>query len=96
MCGQELGERLSDGLSHCLRCNHIFDSSDLNNLLAAGWQCRKNHYSLEQLKCNCKLDEEMAILVYTFVADNGYSHEEFLRLLRKLGVANKSYIKYDA
>lgn len=93
-CGQELQEQLNDGLAHCSRCSHVFDSSDLNNLLSAGWQCRKNHFSVEQLKFNCRLDEELAILVHTFVSENGYSHEELLRLLRRLGVANKSYIKY--
>lgn len=93
-CGHELSEQLKDGLTHCSHCNHIIDSSDLNKLLSAAWQVRKSHWSLEQLKANARLDDEFAILVYTFVAENSYSQEEFSRLLKRLGVANKSYVNY--
>jgi len=93
-CGHELETALTDGLTHCAHCNQNLDSSDLNQLLAAGWQIRKHHYSLEQIKHIAKLNDDFAILVYTFVGEYGYSHDEFFKLLRKLGVAHKSYINF--
>jgi hypothetical protein len=94
MCGHDLPESLNDGLTHCCHCSQVVDSSEMNVLLSAAWMVRKNRYSQEQLKCNCKLDPDLALLVHSFVSENGYSHEEFLRVLKKLGVANKSYIKF--
>lgn len=93
-CGHELQEQLSDGLISCSICSQVFDSSDINQLLSAGWLVRKNHFNHEQLKWHTKIDEDMIILVLAYVADNEYSHQEFLQVLKKLGVANKSYIKY--
>lgn len=94
-CGYQLQHILKDGLTNCVHCNQVFDSSDLNQLLSAAWHIRRQNWSLEQLKWHLKMDDALAILVYTFVADHGYTHEEFLKLLKKLGVAHKSYIKYD-
>jgi hypothetical protein len=94
-CGYELQHELSDGLTHCSHCNQIVESSDLNQLLSAAWQVRKNHYSIQQIKWHTKLSDDMAILVYTFVSEYNYSHEEFLKFLNKLGVAHKSYIKFE-
>jgi len=94
-CGNELQAALTDGLTHCSHCGQIIDSSDLNQLLAAGWQVRKNHYSVEQIKHFAKLPDAFAVLVHTFVADCGYSHDEFFKFLRRLGVAHKSYINYE-
>lgn len=42
------------------------------------------------------LPEDEAILVSTFVGDHGYTHDEFQKLLKKLGVAQKAYINYSA
>lgn len=95
-CGQELQQQLMDGLTSCVNCNQVFDSSDFAQLLSAGWLVRKNHYTHEQLKWHTKLDEDMIILVMSFVGENSYSHQDFLRVLKKLGVANKSYIKFEA
>jgi len=52
--------------------------------------------TVEQLKFIAHLPEDEAILVNAFVGDNSYSHEEFQKLLKKLGVAQKSYINYSA
>lgn len=94
-CGNELLAALTDGLTHCSHCGQTVDSSDMNKLLAAAWQVRKNHYSLEQIKHIAKLPDDFAILVYSFVSDYEYSHDEFMKVLRRFGVAHKSYIKYD-
>lgn len=95
-CGHELPRVLKDGLSHCSHCNQVFDSSQYNQFLAASWQARKEHLSLEHLKHQLGMDEDEAILVHTYVVEYGYSHDEFVRLLKKLGVAHKSYIDYCA
>jgi hypothetical protein len=94
-CGHDLHEKLNDGLSNCDKCHQVFDSSDLNQLLSAGWLIRKHHYNLEQLKWHTKIEDDMAILVFAYVLDNDYSHQEFFTILTKLGVANKCYINYE-
>lgn len=94
-CGNELQIELIDGLADCARCKRVFDSSDCNQLLSAAWQMRRQKLSLEQLQTELKLDNDFSILVYAFVEEHCYGHEEFLGLLKKLGVANKSYVKYS-
>lgn len=80
-------DRLIDGLASCAKCRRVFDSSLPNRLLAASWLIRQQDvHSLEQLISDTKLPEHEAILVYSFVADNLYSHDEFLRVLRLFGL----------
>lgn len=93
-CGHELVFELNDGLGQCNHCNQIFDSSDYNKLLSASWQVKKENLSLEKIKWQLKLDDDFAILVYTYIYEYNYSHDDFVKLLKKLGVSNKSYIKY--
>lgn len=94
-CGFQLPEGLKEGLAHCVHCNQLFDSSDYNKLLSAAWQLRKHPLSLEDIKWQIKLDEDYAILAHTYICEYGYNHEEFNKLLKKFGVANKSYIDYS-
>ena len=95
-CGHSLQRELNDGLTHCTHCNQLFDSSDYNRLLSAAWQVRREHLSLEQIRWQLKLDNDLCILVNTYINDYGYSHDEFVKLLKKLGVANKAYLNYSA
>lgn len=95
-CGHSLPRQLNDGLSHCNHCNRIFDSSDYNRLLSAAWMVRRDRMTMEQLMFHAHLPEDEAILVMTFVGDNCYSHEDFQKFLKKLGVAQKAYINYSA
>jgi hypothetical protein len=95
-CGCELQLELKNGLSHCAHCNQVFDSSDYNRLLSAAWQIRRWHLSLEQVVHQLKLGEDFSILVHTFVGEHGYNHDEFIKVLKKLGVANKAYIDFSA
>lgn len=94
-CGHDLQHHLNDGLTHCSHCNQILDSSDYNRLLSAAWQIRKEHLSLEQVKWQLKLGDDFSILAHTFVGDYGYSQDEFIKLLKKLGVAHKAYIDFS-
>lgn len=95
-CGHCLHKYLNDGLSHCSHCNQIFESSDYNRLLSAAWMVRHEDLSAQQLVEGLKLTHDEAILVRTFVGDHGYCHDEFIRLLKKLGVAQKCYIEHSA
>lgn len=90
-CGQLLQCELIDGLTHCSHCNQVVDSSDYNKLLSAAWQVRKKHLELEQIKIQLKLDDDLCIFVYTFIFEYNYTHQEFMQLLRKLGVSRKGY-----
>lgn len=94
-CGDHLQIELQDGLADCGRCKRVFDSSDFNQLLSAAWCVRRQKISLEQLQSELKLDQDLSILVYTYVEEHCYGHEEFLALLKKLGVSNKAYLKYS-
>lgn len=89
-CGRQLSRELVDGITACCHCNRVFDSSVFNRLLAAAHVARQNsQIGIEQLKFNAKLSDDEALLVYTFVVENSYSHDEFQRALRSLGVQNK-------
>lgn len=91
-CGHTLQQQLADGLMHCSHCNQIFDSSDYNKLLSAAWQARKENFTVEKMKWQLQLPEDLCILVLTFVNDYGYTHDDFSKLLKKLGVSRKSYL----
>jgi hypothetical protein len=94
-CGQDLPIVLNSGLSQCDNCQQVFDSSDINQLLSAAWLIRKKSFTIDQLRWHTKLEEDMLILVNTYVAEHSYSHQDFQKFLKKIGVANKSYLKYD-
>jgi len=94
-CGYSLECQLSDGLTHCGHCKQVFDSSDYNKLLSAAWQVRRENICIERMKWQTKLDDDLCLFVYLFVHDYEYTHEDFAKLLKKLGVAHKSYIDYS-
>ena len=94
-CGHWLSNELNDGLAHCENCNRIFDSSDYNRLLSAGWLIRKHRQGVEQLQ-SCGYLEHEAIVAFSFVGEYLYNHDEFQKVLKKLGVAQKAYIDYSA
>lgn len=78
---------LTDGIATCNNCRQLFDNSLKNRLLSASWLVRKhNCHSLEQLMSYTKMPEHEAILVYSFVEDNCYSHEAFRKALVGLGL----------
>jgi len=95
-CGYSLEKELNDGLAHCSHCHRVFDSSDYNRLLSAAWLVRRHNQSKEQLMFQMKIPEDEAILVCTFVGDHGYTHEDFHKLLVKLGVARRAYLNHSA
>ncbi len=86
-CGFDLWEKLVDGVASCVKCGRVFDSSLLCRLLSASWLVRKNNYhGIEQLISDTKLAEHEAILVYAYIQDNLYSHDEFFKILKLIGI----------
>lgn len=86
-CGHPIPERLVNGLASCSKCTRVFDSSVYNRLLSASWLVRQNRYhGIDQLISDTKLPEHEAILVYSFVGENCYSHDEFQKVLKSLGI----------
>jgi hypothetical protein len=86
-CGPEIPEALVNGLASCTNCHRIFESSVPNRLLSASWLIRKNKYhGIDELISDTKLAEHEAILVYSLVEDNSYSHDEFQKAIKELGI----------
>ena len=93
-CGYDLEHELKDGLANCSHCNQVFDSSDYNKLLSASWQIRKKNVTIDHVRWMIG-DEDLAVLVYSFVNDHEYTHDGFIKALKKFGIAHKSYIDYS-
>lgn len=94
-CGHVLPHNLKDGIASCLNCSRVFDSTPFNRLLSAGWMVRKEHiYSAERL-VSYGFTQEEALLAITFVFENCYSHEEYVKALKNLGVS-QVYVPPDA
>lgn len=86
-CGYQLPQAIKDGIAFCSRCNRIVESTLYERLLGSGHYARRNHVnSVQQLKFDQSLTEEEAILVNAFVIENQYSHQEFEKALKKLGL----------
>ena len=84
-CGTDLNTPLLDGLAACGHCSRTFDSSTHNRLLFGFWVLhRQPNIDFERFKFESKLTNDEAILVYAFVADNGYSFDELQRALKNL------------
>jgi len=89
-CGHKLSKDLVDGITQCCHCNRVVSTNIVNELLSAAWEARKNDLSAEAIHWQTKLEKDFSNLVYYFVCVLGYSHDEFLNLLRKLQLMGKS------
>jgi len=95
-CGQSLNRYLSDGLTHCSNCNIVFDSSVYNLILSASWIVRKQSLPPATLVSWLGLSESDADFVYHSIEEEGISHDEFICLLKKLKIPERSYIDRSA
>jgi hypothetical protein len=96
-CGHQLPQELNDGLSACLHCNRIFDSSIINRLLSASWIIRKDRArDFEKFRYCTKLSEPEAILVFSLVYEHGYSHDEFIKALKILCISGDTRLDMPA
>ncbi len=86
-CGFSI-DGLRDGIASCSHCNRVFDSSLSNRLLSTSWLIRQHKYhGIDQLMSDTKIPEHEAIMVYSFVGESGYSHDEFISVLKQLGIS---------
>jgi predicted amidophosphoribosyltransferase len=90
-CGFELEHKLNDGMISCTHCFRLIDSSDYNRLLSAGWLIRRRKQNIEQIKYQMQLSQEEADLIEAYVYDQGYSHEDMVKLLKSMGVSRAAY-----
>lgn len=81
-CGRYLKRPLKDGLSSCLLCNAIFESTYKNKLLSGAWEIiRGGDYGLDRFKFLSKLEDAEAEFVYNLIADQQYSIDEFRKAI---------------
>lgn len=87
-CGLELSKPLKDGLSSCVRCNAVFESSRRNKLLSGAWDIIRSRHpvSLDRFKFETKLKEYEAIFVYSYIGEHGFCMDEFRQVLNDLGI----------
>lgn len=82
-CGYHIPEKLVDGLASCPKCSRVFSNTLCTRLLSASWLIRNNKYhGIDELISDTRLSEPEAIFVYSFVAENLYSHDAFLTVLK--------------
>jgi len=96
-CGHQLNRELVDGITACGHCNRVFDSCIYNRLLSEFWTIKHEpNIGLEKFKFHSGLAEAEALLVYSFVAENCYSFDEFQKALRQLGIPSKIFAQASA
>lgn len=84
-CGRELAKPLKDGLSSCIKCNAIIESSIKNRLLSGAWDLlRSNNQCFEQFKFECKLPHPEAYFVYHYLEEKCYSLDEFRKVVKTI------------
>jgi Zn-finger protein len=82
-CGHNLISRLHDGISNCVNCHRVFDTSQTNRILSAAWHVRRQHLTeIEDLKSNNCLSDQEIDLVLQYVIEKGYTHDEFLKIVK--------------
>lgn len=82
-CGHELTRPIQNGIKSCTKCRCFFETDRINRLLGAAWELRKStNMCLDAFQFRTKLSKEEANFVHRHVVDEGYTHDEFFRLLK--------------
>lgn len=90
-CGLPLDRPLIDGISTCNRCGRVFDSSDKNKLLSASWLVRREHVcDTNVIEFRTKLSKEELAPVLKYVVDQGYCHDDFLKIIDSIFVVDSA------
>ena len=86
-CGTNLRIPIMSGITSCNNCNRVFETSPLNRLLSAAWLIRRRHIQDQDvLMYQFGYESSEAALLQEYVIDGGYSHEDFLHILREMGI----------
>lgn len=89
-CGFSLINPTIHGISGCNNCSRVFDTSPLNRMLSAAWLVRRHHIQdRDILVCKYNYSQDEANLLVEYVAQDGYSHEDFLDFLKATGVSEE-------
>ena len=84
-CGRNLYKALQDGLTSCVFCNAVFDSSRTNKLLSGAWELiRSGEMCLDRFKFYSKLPDEDAHFVYSYILEQQYTIDEFRQVVKKI------------
>lgn len=76
------------GISSCNNCKRVFDSCPFNRLLSAAWLVRRQRIpSAEFLIHRFGFSQKEAELIFTYVAEKCFVHEEFIRILKELAIS---------
>lgn len=95
-CGHNLTLPIIRGIASCNNCNRVFETSPLNRLLSAAWLIRRRHIQdHDMLIHQFGYEPEEVALLQEYVIDNGYSHEDFLRILRERGISEDYKVCLD-
>ena len=90
-CGHQLPRPLSHGMSSCINCSRVFDSSEKNELLSMSWLARKKNIdNWETLVGRCQASEENAKFVIQHVVDGCCNHEEFSNIVNEVKFNKKA------
>lgn len=83
-CGHRLPRPLSDGMSSCVNCFRVFDSSRRNLLLSTAWLVRKRNINDANYLMNyIKIPEDDAKFIIDCVYDKCFNPEEILKIIEK-------------
>lgn len=82
-CGYKLPSELQYGVIQCNHCSQFTNSNLFNLILSASWYFRTTNCEKKQLQSKFKLDVEYLDLIYMFVGEMEYTHNEFYHALKK-------------
>jgi hypothetical protein len=94
-CGHSLHHVVVHGITSCSNCNRVFDTNPFNRLLSASWLVRRKNIMAEESLMQYGYTKEEAQLVLEAVVDNCFTHEDFVKLLKELGVSELYPIPVD-
>lgn len=83
-CGFQIKPPLADGLAACDSCERVFDTFNLNKILAASWLVRKwRLYDLHKIQEKCDLSEKELDIINECIVENDMTHDEFIKYLKE-------------
>jgi len=84
-CGHSLKIPCGSGISSCINCNRVFDTSPFNRLLSASWLVRRKNIIAEESLMQYGYTKEESEFVLQEVYDNCCTHEDFVKILKEKG-----------
>lgn len=81
-CGYALKPKLENGITTCVNCDRLFDSSPINRVLSAAWAIRRWHLdSIEVLREKCGVSLEDCDLLYQYAVEEQRNPHEIFKIL---------------